>query len=88
MATSSTTAADRWKSYSSQDKDIVLVDGVRTPFMVSGTNFAVSEINVVELAQRAFVELHNRTGIPKEMIQYIVMGTVISEVQASNVGML
>uniref|UniRef100_A0A7N6F6M1 Trifunctional enzyme subunit beta, mitochondrial n=1 Tax=Anabas testudineus TaxID=64144 RepID=A0A7N6F6M1_ANATE len=49
-------------------KNIVLVEGVRTPFLVSGTT-----------------GLLNRTGIPKDAVDYIVYGTVIQEVKTSNV---
>uniref|UniRef100_A0A8C1IS28 Trifunctional enzyme subunit beta, mitochondrial n=1 Tax=Cyprinus carpio TaxID=7962 RepID=A0A8C1IS28_CYPCA len=49
-------------------KNIVLVDGVRTPFLQSGTT-----------------GLLNRTGLPKDAVDYIVYGTVIQEVKTSNV---
>uniref|UniRef100_A0A4W4DSN4 Trifunctional enzyme subunit beta, mitochondrial n=1 Tax=Electrophorus electricus TaxID=8005 RepID=A0A4W4DSN4_ELEEL len=49
-------------------KNIVLVDGVRTPFLQSGTT-----------------GLLNRTGIPKDAVDYIIYGTVIQEVKTSNV---
>ncbi|KAI2652272.1 Trifunctional enzyme subunit beta, mitochondrial [Labeo rohita] len=45
-------------------KNIVLVEGVRTPFLQG---------------------LLNRTGLPKDAVDYIVYGTVIQEVKTSNV---
>uniref|UniRef100_A0A8C5M9E7 Trifunctional enzyme subunit beta, mitochondrial n=1 Tax=Leptobrachium leishanense TaxID=445787 RepID=A0A8C5M9E7_9ANUR len=49
-------------------KNVVVVDGVRTPFLLSGTT-----------------GLLNRTNIPREVVDYIVYGTVIQEVKTSNV---
>ncbi|MEQ2162616.1 hypothetical protein GOODEAATRI_021610 [Goodea atripinnis] len=49
-------------------KNIVLVEGVRTPFLLSGTT-----------------GLLNRTGIPKDAVDYLIYGTVIQEVKTSNV---
>uniref|UniRef100_A0A2K5DGJ9 Trifunctional enzyme subunit beta, mitochondrial n=1 Tax=Aotus nancymaae TaxID=37293 RepID=A0A2K5DGJ9_AOTNA len=49
-------------------RNIVVVDGVRTPFLLSGTS-----------------GLLHRTSVPKEVVDYIIFGTVIQEVKTSNV---
>lgn len=87
-------------------KNIVLVDGVRTPFLMSGTDY--SKLMPHELArhsllyvkskllggrecQRLIIRLSFRrsllrkTNIDKELIDYIVYGTVIQEVKTSNI---
>ncbi|KAL1115345.1 hypothetical protein AAG570_007375, partial [Ranatra chinensis] len=64
-------------------KNIVLVDGVRTPFLMSGTDYA--NLMPHQLARHALISLVNKTGIPRELVEYIVYGTVIQEVKTSNI---
>uniref|UniRef100_H2ZTA0 Trifunctional enzyme subunit beta, mitochondrial n=1 Tax=Latimeria chalumnae TaxID=7897 RepID=H2ZTA0_LATCH len=64
-------------------KNIVLVDGVRTPFLLSGTTYA--DLMPHDLARTSLQGLVNRTSIPKEVVDYIVYGTVIQEVKTSNI---
>lgn len=64
-------------------KNIVVVDGVRTPFLLSGTTFA--DLMPHDLARTALQGLLNRTNIPREAVDHIVYGTVIQEVKTSNV---
>ncbi|XP_062857161.1 trifunctional enzyme subunit beta, mitochondrial [Trichomycterus rosablanca] len=64
-------------------KNIVLVDGVRTPFLQSGTTY--SDLMPHDLARAALQGLLTRTGLPKDAVDYIVYGTVIQEVKTSNV---
>ncbi|XP_074641643.1 trifunctional enzyme subunit beta, mitochondrial-like [Tubulanus polymorphus] len=64
-------------------KNIVLVDGVRTPFLQSGTTYA--NLMPHDLARGALQSLLKRTGISKDAVDYIIMGTVIQEVKTSNV---
>ncbi|KAJ8342148.1 hypothetical protein SKAU_G00320760 [Synaphobranchus kaupii] len=64
-------------------KNIVLVDGVRTPFLLSGTTY--SDLMPHDLARAALQGLLNRTSLPKDAVDYIVYGTVIQEVKTSNV---
>ncbi|KAF7694422.1 trifunctional enzyme subunit beta, mitochondrial [Silurus meridionalis] len=64
-------------------KNIVLVDGVRTPFLLSGTTY--SDLMPHDLARGALHGLLKRTEIPKDAVDYIVYGTVIQEVKTSNV---
>ncbi|XP_053736951.1 trifunctional enzyme subunit beta, mitochondrial isoform X2 [Synchiropus splendidus] len=64
-------------------KNIVLVEGVRTPFLMSGTAYA--DMMPHDLARAALQGLLNKTGIPKDSVDYIIYGTVIQEVKTSNV---
>ncbi|XP_035451695.1 trifunctional enzyme subunit beta, mitochondrial [Spodoptera frugiperda] len=65
-------------------KNVVLVDGVRTPFLVSFTDYA--KMMPHELARHSLLGLLQKTGISKDIIDYIVYGTVIQEVKTSNIG--
>ncbi|OON13911.1 putative acetyl-CoA C-acyltransferase, partial [Opisthorchis viverrini] len=64
-------------------KDIVLIDGVRTPFAVSGTHF--KNMMLYQLAQSALRGLLHRTNIEKSSVEYISFGTVVQDVQTANV---
>ncbi|KAA0708267.1 Trifunctional enzyme subunit beta, mitochondrial TP-beta 3-ketoacyl-CoA thiolase [Triplophysa tibetana] len=64
-------------------RNIVLVDGVRTPFLLSGTTY--SDLMPHDLARAALQGLLNKTSLPKDAVDYIVYGTVIQEVKTSNV---
>ncbi|XP_032071854.1 trifunctional enzyme subunit beta, mitochondrial [Thamnophis elegans] len=64
-------------------KNIVVVDGVRIPFLQAGTSYA--DLMPHDLARAALTGLLYRTDVPKEAIEYIMLGTVIQEVKTSNV---
>lgn len=64
-------------------KNIVLVEGVRTPFLQSGTQY--KNLMPHDLARHALKGLIARTDIPKDGVEYIVFGTVIMEVKTSNI---
>uniref|UniRef100_A0A672IT08 Trifunctional enzyme subunit beta, mitochondrial n=1 Tax=Salarias fasciatus TaxID=181472 RepID=A0A672IT08_SALFA len=64
-------------------KNIVLVEGVRTPFLLSGTAYA--DLMPHDLARAALQGLLNKTAISKDAVDYIIYGTVIQEVKTSNV---
>lgn len=66
-----------------QDQSIVLVDGVRSPFLQSGTSYA--NLMPHELARHSLISLLRKTNLEKDMIDYIVYGTVIQEVKTSNI---
>ncbi|KFO86301.1 hypothetical protein N320_12167, partial [Buceros rhinoceros silvestris] len=57
-------------------RNIVVVEGVRIPFLQSGTSYA--DLMPHDLARAA---LH----VPRDVVDYIVYGTVIQEVKTSNV---
>ncbi|CAG9770608.1 unnamed protein product [Ceutorhynchus assimilis] len=64
-------------------QNIVLVDGVRTPFLLSGTDY--SKLMPHELAKVALRGILQKTGLPKDMIDYVIYGSVIQEVKTSNI---
>merc|ERR1719305_748245 len=64
-------------------KNMVLVDGVRTPFLQSGTDY--KNLMPHDLQREAMLGLVNKTGIDKSLVDYICMGTVIQEVKTSNI---
>lgn len=64
-------------------KNIVLVDGVRTPFLMSGTDY--QKLMPHDLVRHALNGLSQRVQLDKEAVDYIVMGTVIQEVKTSNI---
>lgn len=63
--------------------NIVLVDGVRSPFLLSGTTY--SKLMPHELARHSLLSLLRKTQLDKELVDYIVYGTVIQEVKTSNI---
>jgi acetyl-CoA acetyltransferase len=54
---------------------VVLVDGVRTPFSMSLTNF--EEYMAHDLARFALQGLLRKTNIDPKIVDYVAMGTVI-----------
>lgn len=65
------------------NKNIVLIDGVRTPFLPSFS--AYKDLLGYELARNALLGIVKRTNVNVSDIDYIVMGTVIQEVKTANV---
>ncbi|RZF36617.1 hypothetical protein LSTR_LSTR007320 [Laodelphax striatellus] len=63
-------------------RNIVFVNGVRTPFLLSGTDY--SKMMAHDLARQSLMGLVKKTNIPKDVVDYIVYGTVIQEVKTSN----
>lgn len=61
---------------------VVIVDGVRTPFVKAYTSFA--EMNALDLSRIATAELVARTGIDTEEIDEVIMGTVLPSPHAPN----
>ncbi len=64
-------------------KNIVFIDGCRTPFLKSGTDYL--NLMSYELGTFAIKELIQKTGLDPEEVDQVIMGTVISNVQTSNV---
>ncbi|CAH0550847.1 unnamed protein product [Brassicogethes aeneus] len=64
-------------------QNIVLVDGVRTPFLLSGTDY--SKLMPHDLATHALRGILSKTGLPAEMVQYVIYGTVMQEIRTSNI---
>lgn len=62
---------------------IVLIDGCRTPFLRSGTDYM--DLMSYQLGQFAIKGLLTKTGIDVSQVDSVIMGTVISNVKTSNV---
>lgn len=83
LSTSSACLAQKKQLKTKSAQNIVLVDGVRTPFLISGTTY--NKLMPHELARHSLLSLLRKTGVDKELIDYIVYGTVIQEVKTSNI---
>jgi len=66
-----------------EQKNMVLVDGVRTPFLMASTDY--KNLMPHDLQRYALTGLVNKTGIDKNIVEYLCMGTVIQEVKTSNI---
>lgn len=62
---------------------MVLIEGARTPFLMSNTAF--EDLMCHDLARIAIKGVLDRTGIDPKIVEYVVMGTVIQEVKTSNI---
>ncbi|MFC1816382.1 acetyl-CoA C-acyltransferase [Thermodesulfobacteriota bacterium] len=71
------------KTDSSNGRKAVLVDGCRIPFLRSGTGY--QDLSSYDLGRLALKALLERTQIPADKIDQIIMGTVISNMATSNV---
>lgn len=67
----------------STKRDVVLVDGCRTPFLRSGTDFA--SLTAYDLGRIALKGLLTRTGVDAASVERIIMGAVVQNVQTTNV---
>ncbi|MCA9775094.1 MAG: acetyl-CoA C-acyltransferase [Candidatus Eremiobacteraeota bacterium] len=78
--------ATKKKSKKSEPKStedrVVVVDGVRTPFVKAYTDF--QDLTALDLSRIATSELVARTGIDPEEIDEVVMGTVLPSPHAPN----
>lgn len=63
---------------------IAIVDGVRTPFCKSGTEFRA--FSAQKLGSLAVRELLERTGIDASLVDEVIIGCVANPVDAANVG--
>jgi len=64
-------------------RNIVLVDGVRTPFQLSGTGY--DDLLAHDLQKMAISGLMKRTGVDAKEIDHVICGTVIQEAKTSNI---
>src|SRR3989338_4290598 len=64
-------------------KDVVFLDGVRTPFLTSGSSY--QPLMSYDLARMAVSGILNRTAVPKSAIDVAIFGTVIQETKTSNI---
>ena len=63
---------------------VAIIDGCRTPFIKSGTDFR--DMDVIDLASIAAAELVARTAIDPELIDLSVFGVVVPALHAPNLG--
>ena len=61
----------------------VLINGNRTPFQRASTEFR--DLTSYDLARYAIKGLIDHSGINKKDVDYVIMGSVISNIQTSNV---
>src|SRR5712671_5203825 len=64
-------------------RDVVLIDGYRTPFAKAGT--ALKDVHAAELGRIAVSELLARTGIDPSEIDEVILGNVAQPSEATNV---
>lgn len=65
-------------------KRVVIIDGVRTPFLKSGG--AYMDLMSYQLGQFAIKGLIDKTGLDPKEVDYVVYGNVISNIKTENVG--
>jgi acetyl-CoA acyltransferase len=63
---------------------VAIIDGCRTPFIKSGTDFR--DMDVIDLASIAAAELVARTALDPELIDLSVFGVVVPALHAPNLG--
>ncbi len=64
-------------------RNVVYIDGGRTPFLKSGTEFKY--LNSYDLARIAIQSLLTKTQISPEAIDWVLMGRVVGDINNSNV---
>lgn len=64
--------------------DVVIVDGVRTPFAKAGSKF--KKVHAAELGQVALQELIARTNLDTESVDEVIVGCVGNPSDAVNIG--
>lgn len=62
---------------------VAIVDGCRTPFIRSGTDFRA--LSAVDLGKVAVRELVNRTNLDVGEVDHLIYGTVVQSVQEPNI---
>jgi len=64
-------------------ENVVLVDGVRTPFLMAFTSY--KDLMPHDLQKQALMGLLKKTGITPEEVEYVIVGSVIQEVKTANI---
>lgn len=78
-------SSSRSLSVSGQDlqKKVVLVEGTRTPFLMAGTQY--KSLMPHDLQREAIIGLIKKTQLPKDVVDYVICGTVIQEAKTANI---
>lgn len=64
-------------------RNVVIIDGTRTPFLRSGTDY--QDMMAYELGASAIKSLVHKTALKAELIDQVIMGTVIHNIRTPNV---
>jgi len=64
-------------------RDVVLIDGYRTPFAKAGT--ALAQVHAAELGRIAVSELLARTGVDPSEIDEVILGNVAQPSESTNI---
>ena len=64
-------------------KRTAIIDGIRTPFVRSGTVF--KDLTAIDLGVLAVRELMDRSGVRGEDVDHLVYGTVVHDPHAPNI---
>mmetsp|Transcript_1431 Transcript_1431/g.3090 ORF Transcript_1431/g.3090 Transcript_1431/m.3090 type:complete len:476 (-) Transcript_1431:88-1515(-) len=86
LSSSSRTQQKSFSTIKSQDSsanNVVIVDGIRLPFAQTSTIYA--DQMAVDLQRLAFQSLITKTALEKDLVDYVIAGTVIQEVKTSNI---
>ncbi len=70
-------------SDSNKMRDVVFIDGGRTPFLRSGTDF--KKLTSYDLARLALAGLVNKTKLDGSLIDRVFFGNVVQDINTSNV---
>jgi len=62
---------------------VAIVDGLRTPFIKSGTDF--KDLSALDLATGVVAELLQRSGVGGDQIDQVVYGAVVTDVAGPNI---
>ena len=82
----STSPSLQAKQSKNTGKNLVLVEGVRTPFLMSSTDY--KSLMPHDLQRYALTGLVNKVGLDKSLVDYICMGTVIQVREAAKCSFL
>jgi acetyl-CoA acetyltransferase family protein len=66
-----------------QENRVAIIEGVRTPFLRSGTEF--NDLMIYELGRYAVSGLLNKVGLDASVVDQLIYGTVVSDPATSNV---
>lgn len=83
LSTSETRNAKAKTLARENQKNIVFVEAARTPFLQSMTDY--KDMMPHDLARSALLGLVKKTNLPRDVVDYIIFGTVIQEVKTSNI---
>lgn len=68
---------------SQSNRDVVIVDGLRTPFAKSGTKLA--KVHPAEIGRVALSELFERTNLDTDLVDEVIIGNTGNPVDAVNI---